>query len=352
MKKMKFTEVGFFNKWGRRSLIIPAYYLMTISLVALSPALYLFTFINDAIRKNRWSFSRCLSFLYVYLIAECVSVFIAFIQWILVGGFLGLGKNRLREWTFTLQALWGKTLVHGAFRIFGIHMYVEGSEEIKKGPLILFIRHASLPDVSLPGYLFNVQRKIRLRHVIKRELLWDPSLDVGGNRIPSFFVRRGSEDSEKEIEGVRRLMEGIAENEGVMIYPEGTRFTPSKRRRIMEKLAQKKDNYLLEKAMALKNVLPPRLGGSLAILEKNICGYAVFCAHVGFEATTKMWDMLNGSLIDKTIRVRLWKIPFEEIPKTREAQIEWLYEKWFMVDNWIERHKNLDQILGENPNPA
>ena len=51
-----------------------------------------------------------------------------------------------------------------------------------------------------------------------------------------------------------------------------------------------------------------------------------------------VWDL--GSLVNRTILVKLWKVPFDKIPKTREGRIAWLYENWSRIDQWIEKHKN------------
>ena len=59
------------------------------------------------------------------------------------------------------------------------------------------------------------------------------------------------------------LMENLGPRDGVIIYPEGTRFTEAKRERIIEELARNGESYLCEKARMLTNVLPPRLGGPL-----------------------------------------------------------------------------------------
>jgi 1-acyl-sn-glycerol-3-phosphate acyltransferase len=61
-------------------------------------------------------------------------------------------------------------------------------------------------------------------------------LDIVGNRLANCFVRRNSGDSDREIAAVQRLMEDLGPNDGVLIYPEGTRFTEAKRRRILDHL--------------------------------------------------------------------------------------------------------------------
>jgi 1-acyl-sn-glycerol-3-phosphate acyltransferase len=125
-------------------------------------------------------------------------------------------------------------------------------------------------------------------------------------------------------------------DDGILIYPEGTRFTPEKREKILASIA-KKHPERFQAASALKNVLPPHLGGPLALLERNEREGAdvVVCAHTGLEGTRDLRHFLNGSMLGAAIRVKFWRVPFAEIPLEREARIAWLYAWWTRVDSWI-----------------
>jgi 1-acyl-sn-glycerol-3-phosphate acyltransferase len=173
--------------------------------------------------------------------------------------------------------------------------------------------------------------------VIKRELLWDPCLDIVGHRLPNYFIRRGSEDSDREVRALRDLIRGVRPDEGVLVYPEGTRFSPAKRERILARLRERGQEGLARRAASLKNVLPPRLGGPLALLEDNPGLDVVVCAHTGFERATSFWELWNGGLRKLEVRVCFWRIPFAEIPREREERIDWLFAQWSRIDTWIDR---------------
>jgi 1-acyl-sn-glycerol-3-phosphate acyltransferase len=342
MNKTKRNRIDILIK---RTIGIFVYFFMLAIVMALLPALLAFAFTWDLIRRNSWSLLRCLAFLVLYLGAEVLGVTIAFGIWIFSGRFIGLGKIRFIDWSYLLQRWWGGWLFHGTFYIFGMQLEIDEPEGLDQGPLMLFIRHASMPDTSLPGALFVLRHNIRLRHIIKKELLWSPFLNIVCKRLGHHFLDRDSKDTGKELRCIGRLAEGMGPKDGIMIYPEGTRFTPDKRKRILEKISESGNDKLLEKARALRNVLPPRLGGSLTILEANTRAYAVFCAHVGFDAATKALNLLNGSLINQKIKIKMWKVPFENIPATREEQIEWLYHHWMKIDEWIEHKKQNEPAL-------
>ena len=59
---------------------------------------------------------------------------------------------------------------------------------------------------------------VRLRYVLKKELLFDPCLDIVGNRLPNYFVDRGGQDSERARRGVAELVRDLGPDEGALIY--------------------------------------------------------------------------------------------------------------------------------------
>jgi 1-acyl-sn-glycerol-3-phosphate acyltransferase len=187
--------------------------------------------------------------------------------------------------------------------------------------------------------LIGVPQKIMLRYIIKRELLVDPCLDIVGHRLPNYFVRRGSGESAKETEAIGQLMHDLSPGQGVLMYPEGTRFTPAKRERVLKRLEASGDRDALRRAKDMLHVLPPRLGGSLALLERNEGTDAVFCVHTGLESTTSIRQLWRGSLVGSRVRVRFWVVPFEEIPKGREALSEWLWAEWAKANAFLEASK-------------
>mgnify|MGYP001554539701 FL=1 len=75
-------------------------------------------------------------------------------------------------------------------------------------------------------------------------------------------------------------------------------------------------------------VLPPRLPGSLALLEANPGADAVFCIHTGFESTMSMAQLWRGDLVKTWVRVKFWRVPYEEMPKDREALSAWMWDQW------------------------
>jgi 1-acyl-sn-glycerol-3-phosphate acyltransferase len=189
----------------------------------------------------------------------------------------------------------------------------------------------------LPLALVGKPFRKHVRYVMKHELQWNPCVDVVGHRIPTAFVKRGkSQHRDAEIAKVMALGDHLGPEGIALIYPEGTRFTPHKRAtRLAEISAQ--NPSLLEKARSLRHVLPPHLGGSLALLARAEGASVVFCAHVGLDGVVTFGDFTGGVLLDRHVRVAFFRVPSEEVPEGESARIEWLYDQWMRVDEWIER---------------
>jgi hypothetical protein len=86
-------------------------------------------------------------------------------------------------------------------------------------------------------------------------------------------------------------------------------------------------------------VLPPRAGGTLALLEAATEADVVVCAHTGFEGAATLAQIWRGELLHGTIRVRFQRIPRASIPTARNAQADWLRERWQEIDAWVEKQR-------------
>jgi len=322
------------EKVARRLRTIPAMVLGFVLTTALFPVLLLGLGAYDLVRaargRGRFAAVRLLVFGWVYMLVDLIGVASMFCFW-LVSGF-GRRRQRYVSLTYGLQGWWASALL-GAMRfIFRVGLEVEGDEVTVPGPIILMMRHASLADTVLPSVLVLRRHGLRLRYVLKRELLWDPALDLAGNVMPNYFLDRRSTDAAAEVEQVRALGCELGEEDGVLIYPEGTRFTPEKRERAIE-ILRRRFPHLVERAEALRGVLAPRLAGVLALLEAGTD--VVVCAHVGFDGLSHVKRLWQGGMVGKKIKVAFWRISARDIPVGEAERTDWLFAQWRLVDDWV-----------------
>ncbi len=65
----------------------------------------------------------------------------------------------------------------------------------------------------------------------------------------------------------------------------------------------------------------------------------LFCAHTGLEGSQKLSSFIAGSLLDHSIKMKLWRVPAGQIPREPEARLAWLNEWWERIDQWIEDNR-------------
>jgi len=318
----------------RRLVTIPAYVIAWSLWLAAAPVWLPAMLIVDAVHRSRGTALRCAAMLTAYLSYELVGMTVSAGLWAW-RQLVAIDAERWTDLHFRLEAWWGTALFRAAVRCFGLRVEVEGDADLARGPYFLLLRHTSTADTLLASALVSRPHRLRLRYVLKQELLWDPCLDIVGNRIPNVFVDRFSDDSAEEIRRVRDLARGLGPRDGVLIYPEGTRFTEAKRARILERLRASGDAELCDYTRSLARVLPPRPGGTLALLEAAPDVDVVICSHTGFEGAASLGEIWRGALVHRKIRVQFRRVPRDRIPQGQDARTSWLREEWRRVDAWL-----------------
>jgi 1-acyl-sn-glycerol-3-phosphate acyltransferase len=319
-------------RWGRRVLTIPGVAIAALALLALLPLLAPLLALRDALRGNRFAALRGAACVAWYLGCEVVGLAAAALLWLAAP----LGADRVERATFALQRSWAAAIFGAIRRLFALRVEVGDAPAADAGPLLVLMRHASLVDSLLPAALLSARTGLRLRYVMKRELLWDPCLDVIGQRLPNCFVRRGSGDGAGEIARVGELARDLGPDAGVLIYPEGTRYTPERRQQLLMRFAARGETKLLERAQALQHLLPPRLGGVGALLDAAPHADVLLCVHTGLEGVRGLRDLLGGALLGRRVQVQLWRLPAASIPREPAARSEWLLEQWQRLDDWLD----------------
>lgn len=320
----------FDNSLMRRLVTTTGVALALILVTALLPVLLALALVVDLVRKltrgTPFMATRILLFGWAYLIGEVWGLLILAITAV-------LPEPQSTEATYRLQAAWAAWNFRAVRAIFGLHFVVGGDEDIRPGPIILLSRHASLIDTLLPSWFVTRAHQLRIRYVLKKELLLDPALDIAGNRLPNHFVDRGAGDSEPDKEAIRRLASDLDQDEAVLIYPEGTRYSDAKRERYSRRFSEKKGRVATI-AATFRRVLPPRPGGTLAILESCHADVVVLM-HRGLEGFARVKDMWRGGIVGSEIRVLFRRIARGDIPRGRNERVAWLFELWQEIDHWV-----------------
>lgn len=326
---------------GRRAISIPA---VVVGFVLIVPALVVLVplaAVADLVRGKPFPTVRMLLFGTWYLGWEVIAVVASGLLWVATGA----GRWVDRPWSARLhtrlQARWVASVLAAAERVLRLRLEVDGAEVLAgDGPLVVLCRHASMVDTLVPARsLFAVGRSVR--YVLKTELAWDPALDLVGHRLPNHFVDRSGANTAAELDALEALAAGAGPSDAVVIFPEGTRWSPAKRTAALERLAAAAPDrhaVFVERG----HTLPPRPAGTLAVLRGARTADVVVLAHTGLEGLAGPGDALRLVPFRHPVRVALWRIPRSEVPTDDDAAAAWLDDQWHRVDQWVAAHRATD----------
>ncbi len=321
----------------RRLKTIPTTIVMLLVVTLLGPFLLAAAVVVDLVRKlatgKPMMATRLIAMGWVYLAAEVGVIVAAAFQWLASLPFGPRAAAKRADWTYGLQSRWVAMIMAAMSGLFGLRFEIEGQDLAGPGPVIVLFRHASIMDNLLPHAFVSAPSGLRLRWVLKKELLSDPALDIGGNRLPNYFVDRASDDPETERARIAELGADMGPRDGVLMFPEGTRFSRGRREHRMEELATSSPE--LHSLLApYEQVLPPKPGGVLALLDHETD--VVVAAHAGFEELRGIKEVWFNAPVGRTIRVSFRRYPASDIPGDAEGRKRWLFTVWAWVGSEVE----------------
>jgi len=318
----------------RRFGSISGLFIAAILLLVLLPVWIPLSIVADLVRgRVRLPIARLLLFALGWAWLESTGVVIAFGLWL-------TGKRKNHELHFRLQAWWAANILGLLRATTGIRVTAENVDQLRPGPVVLLCRHASLADSLVSAWVITSLAHMHPRYVLKRELLIDPCLDIVGNRLPNYFLDRDAPDSQVELDALTRLSTGMGARDIAVIFPEGTRASPKKRDRVMQKLGER-DPVRAERLRALQHLLPPRPAGSAALIAGSSDADIVVAWHVGFDGLDTFGGILRHLAHKPTpVRFRARRIARADVP-SGDAFTEWLDAVWLQSDRDV--HTMIEQ---------
>ncbi|MGI8863994.1 MAG: 1-acyl-sn-glycerol-3-phosphate acyltransferase [Solirubrobacteraceae bacterium] len=322
-------------RWLRRARGITLEALAFIVVTLLAPVLLSAAVVVDLglwLRHRKpWMAVRLVAMLWWFLLGELYGVLGLTLIWIASGGRDSAGR---RARVYRLKRSWLRSHLGGVRRLFRLRFEIEGLELAGPGPVLVLARHASIIDNTLPDVIIGGAHGTGFRFVIKRELEMLPAIDIGGRWVPTLFVRRASGDTAGELARMEVLTAHLAADDGLLIYPEGTRWTAQKLIHAQAVIAERQPE-IAPLAAGLRYVLPPRLGGTVKLLECARDVDIVLFGHFGLDGFEYISDIWAGGLVGATVQLKFWRFPAAEVPADRAQQIVWLYARWQELDDWI-----------------
>lgn len=332
-------------RWVRR-IVGPLVVLVcwVLVLVAL-PVLAVAAAIASIWLPGRWRGLRLLGFALVGLTLELAALAAALVLWVAGGSRWRTHGGRSRAAHYRVLRWLLVCLVATARRLFALRVRTDG---ISWSPLddgvpgstnamIVLCRHAGPGDSLL--LMETLLDRDHLRHprvVLKDTMALDPVVDVYLHRLPARFIDPAGGDVEHTIGD---LAEGMAQEDALLIFPEGGNYTPKRRARSIARLRERGHVNSAERAELMRHVLPPRPGGVLAAMDAAPHADLIFVAHTGLEHLNSVRDVWHALPDHKTLELRWWFVSATDVPTGRQARIDWLFERWADIDAWIAQHR-------------
>lgn len=320
----------------RRSISIGGLVGALVVATVLAPVLFAAAAVVDVVERRRgWPHVRLLAMAILALAIELVGTLAAGATWVLFGFGRGFHTRPAQHAHFALQRWWTGALLTAAERTLHLRIQVEDPAPAATGNAIVIGRHTSIGDAAIPAVLLGNLLRLDPRYVVKRSLMWSPCIDVVGHRLPHHFVERNSDDNRGELAALRAIATGLDDHTSVVIFPEGTFFTPERRTRAIERLRNGSRPELAARAEQLRHVLPPRPAGTLALLDGAPQADIVVLGHLGFEQFNSLGAIRRAVPFRAPIRVWLWRVPRAEVPLDADARVDWLYDQWQALDRSV-----------------
>jgi hypothetical protein len=200
-------------------------------------------------------------------------------------------------------------------------------------PLIVLSRHAG------PGDTIFIIDELMSRYgrrpsvVFKEAVALDPSVDLLAHRLPHAML--DTSDREECETRIKQVTRELGPRGALLLFPEGGNFTPERRRSALVRLRRKGQRRSARRAAEMPHVLPPRPTGSLAALQARNDADVVFAGHTGLGLAAYPRQWWRDMPIGRTLRTRMWLVPSDEIPSDPGEQVDWLYDWWKRIDDWI-----------------
>lgn len=226
------------------------------------------------------------------------------------------GIERVYRWAVRLDAWWFK-------RVLGINFVVEHGQQVLSDLLpgerpLIICNHQSWFDIFLLQSLISAQGPM-LKFVIKTELIWVPVLGwvCLALNFPRLLRTGDSSSRAQDLKTVEAASLKLRDEPGgLLIFPEGTRFTREKRD---------------ERASPYRHLLRPKAGG-FAVAKNAMPNTApVLDVTIGYgEGDANCWRCMGG-LVEQ-IRISVREYPIDDV----EHPGLWLVSRWSEKDEWLQ----------------
>lgn len=297
-------------------------------LLVLSPVWVVIASPVDLLRRRfRLPTTRLLAFALLWTWLEMAGVSASIALWC-------VGRARNQSANYALQRWWAARLIGSLRRTCGFVIDVRGASDLGDKPLVVLGRHASLGDALVSAWALGTHAGRTPRYVLKKELSFDPCLDIVGRRLPNYFVDRTSATISRELDGIAALATDLEPHDVAVIFPEGTRANDRKRASSIERMANR-DPERAARLNALQHLLPPKPSGAQALVDGAPGADVALMWHIGFDGLDTFGRIRRCLAVGAPRAEVVFELhPRDSVP-SGDAFVGWLDEQWLDLDRKV-----------------
>ena len=201
-------------------------------------------------------------------------------------------------------------------RVVRIQLEVKGEIPSHPSPIVI-VNHQSWFDIPIVQEIISA-RGPRLTFLVKRSLVWVPVIGWICMLLGFPRLRRTGllEDRALDLNAVSQAAkQGVAARHALLIFAEGTRFTPKKRS---------------DQDSPFDHLLRPRVGGFAAACQNFPEGTPIIDLSIYYDGSSHFWRCLGGAT--KVIRVNVSTHSLDQVMSADT----FLNERWRTKDRWLE----------------
>lgn len=323
----------------RRPLTVTTWLILTAVCLVLSPLLLGLAALAAAILRRPQPLLATRLFI-AYCARELGGLVACGALWLLSGFGVRIRAPRFRRLHYRLLRWYVHGLAVKALELLDVDVAAQVSPDVaaaleRDQPLLFFSRHAGPGDTVLLVDLLQSEYNRLPSVVFKDTLAIDPCIDLVGHRLPHAVL--DTSDREECEARIKQVAANLDPRGIFVLFPEGGNFTIERRRRALRKLWRKGRHRQAEQARQMSHVMPPQPMGAIAALQANPQADVIFGAHTGLGLAAFPRELWKRTPIGQTLTEKMWVVPAAERPKDPDQQVEWLYEWWRRIDQWVGR---------------